>query len=79
MKTMTCKELGGGCDLAFNAETFDQIAELSKAHGMEMHQQQDAAHLQAMEAMRSLMQKPQDMQKWFEEKQQAFENLPHSE
>ena len=26
MKTMTCKQLGGACDLEFQAETFEEIA-----------------------------------------------------
>lgn len=37
MKTMTCKQLGGACDKEFSANTFEEIAELSKQHGMEMH------------------------------------------
>ncbi|SGZ03445.1 hypothetical protein [Moritella viscosa] len=31
MKTMTCNQLGGACDEKFQAESFDEIAELSKA------------------------------------------------
>ena len=38
MKTMTCNQLGGACDLEFHAETFDEMAQLSKQHGMEMFQ-----------------------------------------
>ncbi len=30
MKTMTCRQLGGACDKKFHAETFDEMAELSK-------------------------------------------------
>ena len=77
MKTMTCNQLGGACDLEFHAETFEEMAELSKQHGMEMFQKQDAAHLEAMEKMKQLMQKPDDMTKWFEAKRQEFEALPH--
>jgi hypothetical protein len=44
MKTMTCKELGGACDLEFHANTFEEIAKMSKKHGMEMfHIGQDVA------------------------------------
>jgi len=78
MKTMTCKQLGGACELAFKAETFEQMAELSKQHGMEMFKQQDADHLQAMEAMQELMKDPAAMQAWFEGKQKEFEQLPES-
>jgi len=45
MKKMTCNQLGGACDKAFRANSFDEIAEMSKQHGMEMFQKKDAAHL----------------------------------
>lgn len=75
MKTMTCKQLGGACDKQFRANTFEEMAELSKQHGMEMFQKQDKAHLDAMMKMQSLMQKPQEMQDWFESKRIEFEAL----
>jgi hypothetical protein len=76
MKSMTCRQLGGACDLEFHADTFEEMAELSKSHGMEMHQHQDAAHLKAMQAMGELMRKPEDMEKWYESRRQEFEALP---
>jgi len=75
MKTMTCKQLGGACDVAFSATTFKEIAELSKQHGMEMFQKQDVAHMQAMGKMQELMQSPEAMQQWFSERQKEFETL----
>jgi len=75
MKSMSCKQLGGACDLEFRASTFEEMAELGKKHGMEMHQNQDSAHLEAMQAMQELMQKPGDMEKWYESKRQEFEAL----
>ena len=41
MKTMTCKQLGGACDKEFHANSFEEMAELSKRHGMEMFQKGD--------------------------------------
>ena len=75
MKTMNCKQLGGACDKEFSANTFDEMAELSKQHGMKMHKQQDAAHLAAMQEMQALMKNPGDMESWFESKRQEFESL----
>ncbi len=75
MKTMTCKQLGGACDTQFQAESFDEIAELSKSHGMEMFQKQDSAHLEAMGKMNELMKQPQAMQDWFETKKSEFDAL----
>ena len=73
---MVCKQLGGACEKEFKANTFAEIAELSKAHGMEMFQKEDAAHLQAMGEMQKLMQDPNAMQEWFSNKQKEFESLP---
>ncbi|UJH69324.1 DUF1059 domain-containing protein [Allomuricauda sp. SCSIO 65647] len=76
---MTCKQLGGACDMAFHAETFEEIAELSKKHGMEMFQKADAAHLKAMEEMQVLMKSPEAMASWMESKRMEFEALPESQ
>lgn len=79
MKTMTCKQLGGACDKAFRANTFDEIAEISKKHGMEMYQAGDKDHLAAMTAMQELMKTPEAMSEWFESKRQEFDALPDNE
>jgi len=75
MKTMTCKQLGGACDKVFQANTFDEIVNLSKQHGMEMFQIQDEAHLKVMNEMTELMKNPAAMQKWFDGKREEFNNL----
>lgn len=76
MKKMTCKELGGACDLVFEANTFDEIAQISRRHGMEMMAANDADHLKAMDAMKELMKTPGALNEWFEKKKETFENLP---
>ena len=76
MKSMTCKQLGGACDKVFQAETFDEIATLSKQHGVEMFKIQDAAHMEAMSKMQVLMKSPDSMQQWFLDRKAEFEALP---
>ena len=76
MKTMKCKQLGGACDLEFHAESFEEIAEMSKMHGMEMYQKGDKAHLLAMEDMRERMKFSQAMNEWLERKREEFDALP---
>ncbi|MES9833159.1 MAG: hypothetical protein ABW139_13060 [Candidatus Thiodiazotropha sp. DIVDIV] len=78
MKTMNCRQLGGACEKAFSANTFEEIAEMSKQHGMEMFQQNDEAHLEAMNQMQQLMQDPKAMNAWFESKREEFKALPES-
>lgn len=75
---MTCNQLGGACDKEFHADTFDEITEMSKQHGMEMFQSNDAAHLEAMNKIREMMQTPGAMEAWFEGKKREFEALPDS-
>ena len=77
MKTMTCKQLGGACDMEFHANTFDEISDMSKQHGMEMFQENDEPHLQAMHKMRELMQSPDSnkMQDWLKNKRAEFDAL----
>jgi len=78
MKTMTCKQLGGPqtCEKEFHANTFDEIADLSKKHGMEMFQQKDEAHIKAMEQMKEVMKDSNAMSQWMESKRKEFEELP---
>ena len=76
MKTMTCKQLGGACDKKFHANSFEEMADLSKKHGMEMFQKGDQAHLNAMNEMRELMKTTDAMKDWFENKRREFEALP---
>ena len=64
MKTMTCKQLGGACDTEFTANTFEEMAELSKQHSMEMFQKDDEDHLKAKDEMMQLMKSPDAMQHW---------------
>lgn len=79
MKTMTCKQLGGACDKEFHADIFDDIAEQSRKHGMEMYQKKDKAHVQAMNEMQTLMQSPEAMNEWMDNKRNEFEALPEND
>ena len=76
MKTMSCQQLGGACEKEFQANSFEEIAEMSKQHGIEMFQQKDQAHLNAMGKMQELMQQPEAMKSWFENKKKEFNALP---
>ena len=75
MKTMTCKQLGGACDKEFHANSFEEIAEQSKKHGMEMFQKGDQAHIKGMNEMRELMKTPDAMKDWFDDKRKEFDAL----
>lgn len=76
MKKMTCKQLGGACDTAFNAETFVELQEMVKSHGAEMFLKQDAEHMVAIQKMISMMSNPEEMNQWMKQKKAEFEALP---
>lgn len=78
MKTMTCKQLGGACDKELHAKTFEEMAEMSKKHGMEMFQKGDESHLKAMKEMMKLMKNPKAMNQWFRGKRKEFDALPEN-
>jgi predicted small metal-binding protein len=77
MKKMTCSQLGGACELEFFANSFDEIAEKSKQHGMEIFELKEAGHMTAMEKMSKLMADASTMQDWMEKKREEFEGLPN--
>lgn len=78
MKVMTCQQLGGACDLQFRAKTFEEMAELSKNHGMEMFKASDANHIRAMDVMMEKMNNPETMQQWIDQKREEFHALPET-
>ena len=76
MKSITCKDLGGACDLEFQGSTFEEVEAQSKKHGMEMIQKNDQQHLEAMEEMKDLYSNENEFAKWYQSKKDYFENLP---
>lgn len=76
MKMMTCKQLGGACDQVFRADTFEQIAEMSKQHGTEMFQKADEKHIEAMNRMKKLMSEEGAMERWMEDRRREFDAMP---
>ena len=73
---MTCKQLGGSCDKEFHAENFEEMAEMSKKHGVEMFQKGDEEHIKVMKEMKELMNDHEAMKEWMDSKQKEFDALP---
>ncbi len=79
MKTMTCKQLGGVCDKEFHAESFEELVEVIKKHGMEMYVTGDEEHIKVISEMMELMNDPEAMKKWLENKKKEFDELSEDE
>lgn len=77
MKSMTCQQLGGACNQEFRAETFEEMAEQSKKHAMEMFQAKDQAHISKMAEMQEKIKSPEDMKIWYNNKRKEFDALPN--
>ena len=76
MKTMTCKQLGGGCDQKFSANSFDDIADQSRRHSMELFHKGDKAHVEAVGAMQRMMKTSGALNQWMDSKRKEFDRLP---
>jgi hypothetical protein len=74
MKSMTCNQLGGACDLVFSGQTFDELAAQSQQHGKEMFGANDGPHMAAMGVMMQLMKSGQ-MDAWMAARKVEFEAL----
>ena len=76
MKSMTCKQLSGACNKEFHANTFEEIAKLSKQHGMEMFQKGDKNHIKKMNEMMELMKDSKKMKKCMDNMRKDFDASP---
>ena len=74
MKSMTCNQLGGACELVFSGETFEVLAAQSQQHGKEMFGANDAPHMAAMSAMMEIM-KTGELDSWMAARKAEFEAL----
>ena len=72
---MTCLQLAGACSHKFHAKTFDEMAEQSRKHAMEMVQAGDIAHKEKMDEMMKLMQDPKAVSDWFDKVRKQFDAL----
>ncbi len=76
MKTMTCRQLGGPCDLAHTGETADEVIVAQDRHLKEAEQAGDATHQEAREAMKGRWRRPKKSLDWYNGAKKAFAELP---
>lgn len=74
MKSMTCKQLAGACDVVFTADSFEEISAQSQQHWKEMLGANDGPHVTAMEAMMEIM-KSGGMDPWVAERKAELEEI----
>ena len=76
MKTMTCKQLGGPCDLALTGDSADIIIQAQDQHLKDAVAAGDTAHQPARDAMKGRWLHPKRSMGWYNDTKQAFAALP---
>lgn len=78
MKTMTCRALGGACDLEHQGESADDVIKAQDRHLKETEQAGDASHQEAREAMKGRWRHPKKSMDWYRDAKKAFAAQPPS-
>jgi predicted small metal-binding protein len=76
MKTMTCKQLGGPCDLLLHGDTADEVIKAQDSHLKEMVAAGDTTHDDALNDMKGRWKNPLSGMKWYRKTKRDFAALP---
>jgi len=76
MKTMTCQQLGGPCELPLQGENADEVINLQDKHLREMVAGGDEAHVDALDKMKGRWKRPVSGMKWYKNAKREFAARP---
>lgn len=76
MKSMTCRDLGGPCDLEHQADTADLIIKAHDRHLRAAVKSGDATHADARNAMKGRWMRPKKAMDWYNGVKRDFAALP---
>ena len=76
MKTMTCQQLGGACDLPLRGSTADEVIKAQDKHLKEAVAAGDTAHAQALDEMKGRWKHPIKGMGWYKNTKREFAELP---
>jgi len=76
MKTMTCKDLGGPCELAFHGNNANEIIKAEDSHLREMVAGGDETHQRALKEMKGRWKNPLSGMAWYRKVKRDFAALP---
>ena len=75
MRTMTCRDLGGPCDLPLEGATADEVIHAQDRHLREAVRAGDEEHRPAHEEMKGRWRHPVRAMGWYRSTKQAFAAL----
>jgi hypothetical protein len=78
MKTMTCRQLGGACDLPLRGSTGDEVIKAQDRHLREIVDSGDTEHQNALKAMKDRWRHPIAGMGWYRQVKRDFAALPES-
>jgi hypothetical protein len=76
MKTMTCHQLGGPCDLAHQGASADDVIKAQDRHLKDAVAAGDASHGEALRAMKGRWRHPKASMGWYKGVKSSFAELP---
>jgi hypothetical protein len=76
MKTMTCRQLGGPCDVELRGGTADDVIKAQDRHLKDAVKEGDTAHAQAHQDMKNRWKHPIASMGWYRDTKKAFAELP---
>jgi hypothetical protein len=79
MATMTCKQLGGPCDLAFEGTDANDVIKAQDVHLREAVAAGSAEHEDALRAMKGRWRRPVSGLKWYRQVQRSFASIAATE
>jgi len=78
MKTMTCKDLGGPCELAHHGSTADEIIKAQDKHLKEAVACGDQTHADALNQMKGRWRHPISGMGWYKATKREFAARPEA-
>ena len=76
MKQMTCRQLGGPCDLAHRGESADDVIKAQDRHLKEVVAAGDTTHAAALKEMKGRWKHPLKGMGWYKQAKNDFAALP---
>jgi hypothetical protein len=76
MKTMTCKQLGGPCDLPHHGDTANVVIKAQDKHLNEIVSSGDETHKDALQEMKGRWKHPVAGMGWYRKAKRDFAALP---
>lgn len=76
MKTMSCQQLGGPCDVAHRGHDYNEVIHAQDRHLKEAVAAGSTDHQQALDEMKGRWKRPISGTKWYRKVQRDFAALP---